>query len=98
MYRSGAPVEAWLFPILTAAPPSRSKALPFFVLGEVTPSWSNFTRKCFLSRSLAGFRLPAVIPMVTDEEQEEDEESRSPMEATALTGLPDPEFPLPKVE
>lgn len=70
--------------------------MPFFVLGEVTPSWSSFTRNCFLSRSLTGFLLTAVIAVVTAEEQAEDEESRSDIEATALIGRPAAE--PPKVE
>lgn len=36
--------------------------------------------------------------MVTDEVQDEDEESRSPGEATEVTGRPVPVWPLPKVE
>lgn len=99
MYRSGAPAEARLLPPFPPLPPSRSRALPFFVLGDVTPSWSSFTRNCFLSRSLTGFLLPAAIAMVTAEEQAEDEVSRTPVEAAVATGRPAPELPpLLKVE
>lgn len=100
MYRSGAPAEARLFTPLPPPPPSRSRALPFFVLGEVTPSWSSFTRNCFLLRSFTGFLLTDVVAMATAGEQaEEAEESRSPMEVTVVTSRPAPQFPpLPKVE
>lgn len=60
----------------------------FFVLGEVTPSWSSLTRNCFLSCSLSGFLFPGVIGVVPADELEDDKESRSPMVATVVTERP----------
>lgn len=91
-YRSGAAAGATLLSPLTPPPPSRSRALAFFVLGEVTPSWSSFTRNCFLSQSPAGFLPAGTVAMATTEEPAEDDESRLP----AATGRPAPE--LRKVE
>lgn len=96
MYRSGAPAEMRFLPPLPPLPPSRSKAFPFFVLGEVTPSWSSFTRYCFLSRSLSGLLYPAAIAAGTAEEQGEDRESRSPIDVPVVAGRATAEFP--KVE
>lgn len=70
-------------------PPRRRRALLFLVLGEVTPSWSSFTRNCFLSRS---------INFLPEEEEEEGadiapavEGSLSPRDVAVVTGR------LPKV-
>ena len=101
-YRIGVPAAATDFPTRPPPPPSRSRALLFLVLGDVTPSWSSFTRNCLLWRSLAGFRTATADGVATPPAEEEEEEDtdgadsrRPPREVpvAAPTGRVPPEFP-----